>query len=489
MQNCLRQVPLFAGISEQNLAALAAVTVRGNFHKDQTVWRTGGSADQLYLVLSGMIKRTVLSAGGSERVLELLTAGDCLGAPELLAGRCYSTSATAVKPTTVLAIAGGRVRCVMESEPGLALRMSRFLAARQLDVEDEFTTGQSSSSSERVLDYLLQQVVQPLANCGETELQLPASKQLIASRIGISPETLSRALRELVDGGLLAIHRSTVRLQNVPLHLRHLQYATGISSSADAEGVELRLARGAIDQEQLNSLINISGRQRMLSQRMTKSWLMLGCGVLPSRARKMLGQSIELFERQMALLANAAANDEIGKTHQALSAVWHSYRAALEQSPRADHAVALFALNEDLLQAAEKLTSAFVRLQSAMGLVNVAGRQRMLAERIAKLYLFSWYDVNVETCHSEMALARQQFNRARNQLQAATCGDASINSVLGKIDRRWGALEATLDAVQSDESARTICDASDQLVRQADSAVQWYERNERIERYEASAAA
>ncbi|HMV19290.1 MAG TPA: helix-turn-helix domain-containing protein, partial [Rhodocyclaceae bacterium] len=63
------------------------------------------------------------------------------------------------------------------------------------------------SSTQRVIGYLLQLAEStPCAAQGERSVELPTSKQVIASRLSLTPETLSRIFHELSGAGLISVH-------------------------------------------------------------------------------------------------------------------------------------------------------------------------------------------------------------------------------------------------------------------------------------------
>lgn len=136
----------------------------------------------------------------------------------------------------------------------------------------------------------------------------------------------------------------------------------------------------------MEHLINKAGRQRMLTERMVKSYVQIVSDVTPQAASGELADAMKVFERQLGEL-KAAANE--GDTRAAIAdseRTWGRFRTivALPCSRPRVHEVR--AAGERLVQAAERATAAFVRhaTSAAARLVNLAGRQRMLSQRIAK---------------------------------------------------------------------------------------------------------
>jgi CRP-like cAMP-binding protein len=486
MLDALASIPLFAGIPARQLGEMARSTRRVGCDKGQTIFHVGDAARDLFFLLSGQVKRATFSVGGNEKVLELLGPGRCFGEAELFGPQRHASFAVAVEPSVLLCIGGDGLRRTLEAVPLLALRLIGTLAGRALAMESDASASHFRTGCQRVLDYLLTEVGAPLKAEGETALTLTTSKQLVASRIGITPETLSRALRDLSDAGMIVVAGRNIRLQNACINRRLAEVHPEQPvfprkhGQRDGSGATSRRRNAVAAPTTPGGIINMAGRQRMLSQRLAKSWLLLGHGIQPGRSRSILAQSAALFEEQMAVLDMLAPNDDVRRAHAGVEEIWRRYRTLLACEPEPRGARELFDLNETLLAATHDMTLAYERASdSPQGRwVNLAGRQRMLSQRIAKFYLFTQWGIHVARSRAGLAEAMQEFATALTELAVPAQAGPEIEHQLERVSRHWQLLESTLgSAGHGDEKRRAalVATVSERLLRQTDAAVGLYE--------------
>lgn len=207
------------------------------------------------------------------------------------------------------------------------------------------------------------------------------------------------------------------------------------------------MGRASAEVADLNDAINRAGRQRMLSQRTAKAYLAAGQGVLNERAHEILLGSVTLFDRQLAELKAFAPSPEIRATYGDLDAVWSQYKAVLvERAPDRANATAMLELDAKVLAIANKGT---LQLEHVSGkplgrLVNVAGRQRMLSQRVAKLYLAQAWKLPVPDAQAELDKARNEFASALDVLTSAPEATGAIRQEIDLVRNQWVFYEAVL---------------------------------------------
>lgn len=208
------------------------------------------------------------------------------------------------------------------------------------------------------------------------------------------------------------------------------------------------LARAQVD---LADAINMAGRQRMLSQRMVKAWLALAAQAPTPTAQQVLSQSMALFERQHEQLKAYAPSTPIRNTYAALDPAWQALRDALSTPPEARRANALLQADAQVLALAQQGTAQLeaTSTRPAGPLVNLAGRQRMLSQRLAKFYLAGVLQVDPAAAATEMARARSEFLQAQDTLHKAPETSARIADELALADGQWVFFDAALKKISS----------------------------------------
>jgi CRP/FNR family transcriptional activator FtrB len=205
----MARVPLFAGLTPEALADIAGQSKVSRVPRGSTLFHQGDPAAVLHVLLDGQVAlMAAVEGGGEQTMLEILDAGESFIAAALLTGKPYLMSAVTLTPCRLMEIPRNPLLSSLRSNPDLALAMLASLSRHFRLLIQEVKDLKLKSASQRLALYLMG--LTPRRR-GTVTLRLPHNKSLIAARIGVRPETLSRAFAQLkthevvVDGHTVCI--------------------------------------------------------------------------------------------------------------------------------------------------------------------------------------------------------------------------------------------------------------------------------------------
>lgn len=186
-------------------------------------------------------------------------------------------------------------------------------------------------------------------------------------------------------------------------------------------------------------VINLAGSLRMLSQRTMKNWLMLGAGQTPEKALEQLLRSVDLFDERLLLLERWALTPGNRYLVSRVEQAWSRFRGQVCEAPQRERIQALMRECNDLLYVCDELVEAVVSQsgQREASLVNVAGRQRMLLQRIAKNCMAMSWGLSTETVRHELLDAVDLFDASLQALRNSRFNSPALNDELAMLEQQW----------------------------------------------------
>jgi CRP/FNR family transcriptional activator FtrB len=186
--------PLFSGVSAQSLQSLAAGSQLRRYDRDAILFEAGQQCEYLYVLAQGSVQLSASTPDGREAVVELLRPFETFVVATALTSQRFLRSARAVEPSHILLIPTGLLLAELKNNPDLAIALLGSMAQKYRHMVREIKSLRLRTASQRLALYLLHLVEN---NSSGQTTRLPYDKKLLASRLGMTPESFSRALAEL----------------------------------------------------------------------------------------------------------------------------------------------------------------------------------------------------------------------------------------------------------------------------------------------------
>ncbi len=191
----VRETPLFAGLSEDAVNGILRGARLKHYERGEMLFLRGDSVDRFFVLLDGWIKVFRDTPDGEQSVVAVMKPGDGFAQAAIFTGRTtFPASAEIVDDARLVEIPAGPFLAQLKEDSGLALKMLGAVSERMLQLIQHIEKLQFRSTSERLADFLIGLAEEEE---GPATIRLPYDKSLIAARLGMKPESLSRALAKL----------------------------------------------------------------------------------------------------------------------------------------------------------------------------------------------------------------------------------------------------------------------------------------------------
>jgi CRP-like cAMP-binding protein len=215
----VRSTPLLGALPQDVAQSLIAAQTVREYEKGALLFQQGQPANSFYVVIDGWVKLYRITPDGSEAVVGVFRRGETFAEAAMFLGGRYPVSAEVVTASRLLRIDGDLLRRRIREQPDLALSMLASASYHLKALVEQIEQIKLLSAPQRIADFLIR--LCPVREGGCT-IELPYEKTLIASRLGMKPESLSRAIGKLRPLGV-TVDRERVSIVDVDLLVRFVE--------------------------------------------------------------------------------------------------------------------------------------------------------------------------------------------------------------------------------------------------------------------------
>jgi len=190
----------------------------------------------------------------------------------------------------------------------------------------------------------------------------------------------------------------------------------------------------AVEIKNLSVAVDVAGKQRMFTQRMLKDYAMVGLENNFGNPKEDLKKIIADFENHLNSLIEFNKDKATAESLQKVKVMWGPIKAALNETPSKEKARKMQEDLEALLKQSNEAVGLFAKQtgKTSGEIINISGRQRMLSQRMASLYMLKVWGINDPEFKTKMTKAMELYNASLKKLKKSEMSTPEIMSLLNK---------------------------------------------------------
>lgn len=210
IESVAARLSLFRGMTRKDVCAAMRPARVVRPRRGEWLTRRGEPMPGIFAVAEGMVKVALRRADGVERVLRFVGAGDTFGEAAALLARPSAVDAVALADCVAVVLPATAIRALAGRDARFSGSLARLVAERMLGLLAELESSELRPAAERLAGYLLS-----LTRTGSgtaSTVRLPTTKTLVASRLGMKKETLSRLLHDFTGRRVIKVSRRDIAI-------------------------------------------------------------------------------------------------------------------------------------------------------------------------------------------------------------------------------------------------------------------------------------
>ncbi|MDB5932380.1 MAG: hypothetical protein JWR60_4087 [Polaromonas sp.] len=226
----------------------------------------------------------------------------------------------------------------------------------------------------------------------------------------------------------------------------------------------------------LSTALNRAGRLRALSQRIAKAYAEMVLDVMPDRAQKVMATALGIVKANLTELDRAGFSADMAALLNACVVDAGRLSSLVAGAPAAARLADVNQAAEQLLASADRLARALESSgKPSAKIVNIAGRQRMLSQRMAKSFMLIEAGQDSALVREQLDTARSEFTAGLDALEAAPVSTVSIKKNLQQARVQWTFYQRALDGKGRATARRDMATASERMLEIMDNLTSLYD--------------
>lgn len=203
---CMREIALFSSLSDEEMALISEEAVTHSYKRGESIFAQGDKANHLYIVCQGKMKIKKYTVDGKEQILYILSAGDFIGAFNLLKADHFDFTAEALEETVISTVSRAGFISVLMKNPEITIKVLEKAYERIRKVESLVDRLGTNSVDAKVAGVLLN--LESLFGHKTQEgtlLTVTMNREELGAYAGITRETMTRKLKLFQELGVIRL--------------------------------------------------------------------------------------------------------------------------------------------------------------------------------------------------------------------------------------------------------------------------------------------